>query len=467
MKISKCILSIVFLTFTAGCSNYYTKQLVKENKSALPILIKNVHIFNGKDSSLVLNKDVLVENGFIERITEHSKTKNDQTYHIIDGNGKTLMPGLIDAHVHLSGSGAVPWENVSADETYNLKAYLHSGITTVFDLGGMASDIEKLSQEVGKGELLGPTIYHSHIPITVKNGHPIPLTKEILGWPLRSFINMLAPTIEKADDAEKVIQEYLEENVDYVKIIYDRIPPDSPVMSYDVLQALIDQAHGKGYKVFVHIGSPQNAVDAVNAGADILAHGVWRGKLTPGQADIIASSKVPIIYTLAAFQNVNNINKGEYYPEGIDTLLVPKIILDPVTGAKGLDVESQKTMKAFFDDVTDKSQFLFDNFTLLKERNVQFILGTDSSLPGTYAGSTYLQEIDALKAYGLSNFEILSGATHLPSKLFLDNPDFGTVEVGKKADLLLINGNPLENLELIKSPETILQNGNIIVKVEK
>ncbi len=422
MKISTYILSIVFLIFITGCSNYYTKQLVEENKNALPILFKNVHIFNGKDSSLVLNQDVLVENGFIKSITEHSETKNDQAYHIIDGKEKTLIPGLIDAHVHLSGSGSVPWENLSADETYNLKAYLHSGITTVYDLGGMASDIEKLSQEVGKGELLGPNIYHSHIPITVKNGHPIPLTKEILGWPLRSFVNTLAPTIEKAEDAEKVIQDYLGENVDYVKIIYDQIPPDSPVMSYNALEALIDQAHGKGYKVFVHIGSPQNAVDAVNAGADILAHGVWRGKLTSGQADIIASSKVPMIYTLAAFQNVNSINQGEYYPEAIDTLLVPNIILDPVTGEKGLDVENQKAMNSFFDDVTDKSQFLFDNFTLLREKNVQMILGTDSSLPGTYAGSTYLQEMDALKAYGLSNFEILSGATYLPSKLFLDIP---------------------------------------------
>ncbi len=467
MKISKYILHIVFLTFTMGCSNYYSKQLVEENRNAFPILFKNVHIFNGKDSSLVLNKDVLVENGFIKSITEHSETKNDQAYHIIDGKGKTLMPGLIDAHVHLSGSGAVPWKNVSADETYNLKAYLHSGITTVYDLGGMASDMEKLSKKVGKGELLGPTIYHSHIPITVKNGHPIPLTKEILGWPLKSFVNTIAPTIENADDAEDIIKEYLEERVDYVKIIYDQIPPDSPVMSYDVLEALIDQAHDKGYKVFVHIGSPQNAVDAVNAGANILAHGIWRGKLTSGQADIIASSKVPMIYTLAAFQNVNSINKGEYYPEGIDTLLVPNIILDPVTGAKGLDVESQKAMNAFFDDVTDNGQFLFDNFKLLRERNVRIILGTDSSLPGTYAGSTYLQEMDALKAYGLNNFEILSGATYLPSRLFLDNPDFGTVEVGKKANLLLINGNPLENIALIKSPETILLNGKIIVKVEQ
>lgn len=455
-------LTLCFLMF--GCSNYYTKQLIKRSDTALPILIKNVSIFNGKDSTLITNKDVFIENGRIKSISDNYKPIKGETYKTLVGEGKIVMPGLIDAHVHLSGSGSVPWENVSADSEYNLAAYLYAGITTVYDLGGMAGDIEKLSKKTEQNEILGPTIYHSHIPITVKNGHPIPLTKELLGWPLRSLVNTISPTIESADEAEKVIEKYLKKNVDYVKIIYDQIPPGSPEMTFKVLEALIDEAHKKEYKVFVHIGSPQNAIDAIHAGADILAHGVWRGKLTPEQADIIAESKIPMIYTLAAFQNVDAINRGKYRPNEYDTLLVPEIILDPVSGKKGLDVASQDVMNAFFDDVTDKSPFLLDNFRLLQERNVQIILGTDSSLPGTYAGSTYLQEIDALKANGLGNFEILRGATYLASKLFLENPDFGIIEEGKKANLLLINGNPLENIALIKSPETIIKNGNIIVR---
>lgn len=464
MKIFKSVPILFLSLILCSCADYYTKQLLRKSDNKLPIFIKNVNIFHGKDSLLISNKDVLIEKGRIKTITENFIPTSGATYHTIDGKGKTIMPGLIDAHVHLSGSGAVPWENVKANEAYNLSTYLHSGITTVYDLGGMASDIEKLSEMVVTGELLGPTVYHTHIPITVKNGHPIPLTKEMLNWPLSSLVNTLAPTIEKVEEAEEIINEYLEENIDYVKIIYDQIPPGSPEMTYEVLKALIDQVHGKGYKVFVHIGSPENAVDALNAGADILAHGIWRGKLTPEQADIVAESEVPMIYTLAAFINVDQINRGQFYPNGRDTLLIPKAVLDPVTGKNGLDVESQKVMNAFFDDVTDKSKFLLDNFRLLQERNVQMVLGTDSSLPGTYSGSTYLQEMDALKTYGLSNFEILSGATYHASRLFLDNPDFGTIEEGKKANLLLINGNPLENIELVKTPETILMNGKIILK---
>ena len=90
------------------------------------------------------------------------------------------------------------------------------------------------------------------------------------------------------------------------------------------------------------------------------------------------------------------------------------------------------------------------------------LVGTDSNLPGTYAGSTYFQEIDLLSEYGLSNFDILRGATFLNSKLFLEKPNFGLVEEGMKANLLLIDGNPLENLDLLKQPYLILKAGNII-----
>ncbi len=461
----KFIIYVVFSFFLISCTNHYTKQLVKVSDNTLPILIKNVNIFNGKDSVVLVNKDIIIENDIIKTITSNFIPKNEKAFKIIDGKGKTIIPGFIDAHVHLSGSGSVPWVNISANEAYNLAAYLYSGITTVYDLGGMASDLKKLAAKVENNKLLGPTIYHAHIPITVKNGHPIPLTKELLGWPLRSLVNTISPTIKKKEDAEKVITNYLKKEVDYVKIICDEIPVGSPEMSFDLLKSLIDEAHKKGAKVFVHIGSPQNAVDAIKAGADVLAHGIWRGKLTEEQATIIADSKIPVIYTLAAFQNVNSINKGVYLPNEYDKLLIPEVILNPVTRKNGLDVKNQKVMGAFFSDVTDKSPFWLDNFKLLKDKNVPMIIGTDSSLPGTYAGSTYFQEIDALKEFGLSNFEILTGATYLASKLFLDNPNFGIVEEGKKANLLLINGNPLENLTLIKTPKTIIKNGKIIVKV--
>ena len=147
MKILNKILLFLSVLFLFGCKDYYTKKLVEKSDNTFPVLITGVNIFNGKDSTLILNKDVLVENGFIKNITDHFIPVKGKSYITINGKGKTLMPGLIDAHVHLSGSGSVPWENVKANEAYNLSAYLHSGITTVYDMGGMASGMEKLSKK--------------------------------------------------------------------------------------------------------------------------------------------------------------------------------------------------------------------------------------------------------------------------------------------------------------------------------
>jgi len=454
-----------FKNLFEGNNKYYSKQLVKKNSIQQPILIKNVSIFNGKDNTTSTPKDVLLEQGLIKKIGVNLEMLEATTYKVIDGTNKTLMPGLIDAHVHISGSGAVPWKNIAANEAYNLSAYLYSGITTVYDLGGIASKLQKLSQQVENGTILGPSFYHCYIPMTIKNSHPIPLTQEMLFWPLSALINQIAPTINATSEAPKAIAKYLKKGVSYVKLTSDQIPVGSPEMSFEQIQALTKEAHKKNRKVFIHIGSPENAVNAAQAGVDIIAHGVWRGQLTEKQADQIAACNIPVIYTLAGFQNVAQIYEGKYQPNELDRRLVPNVILDPVSGKKGLDVKTKEVMGAFFESVHVNRPYWRNNLKLLRERGVKIVVGTDSSLPGTYAGASYYQEIDALKDFGLSNFEILSGATYFSSKLFLENPDFGIVAEGKKANLLLLNGNPLVDLEVVKRPEVILLKGDIIERL--
>lgn len=462
MIIYRYFICTLFLLSLLQCKTVEDEEIIESSKTT-EILIKNVNIFNGKDSVLVNGQDVWIINGLIARIGKGIQPSKELK--TIDGKGKTLMPGLIDSHVHLSGSGSVPWENYSANLEYNLQAYLYSGITTVYDLGGLAKSLSKLAKKVDRQEILGPDIYNTHIPISVKNSHPIPLTKLMLPWPLKNMVNGISPIIDEPKEAEKLMENYLKNDIDYVKISCDQIPSGSPEMNFTQLKALIEQAHISNKKVFVHVGSPINAVNAVLAGADILAHGVWRGKLSPKQADIIAESKIPIIYTIAGFQNVSNIHQGKFQPNELDKKLVDSKILDPVSGKNGLHVHGIDVMGQFFEDAFVNSKYWQSNFNLLRQRGVVMLVGTDSNLPGTYAGSTYFQEIDLLSAYGLSNFEILKGATYLNSILFLENPDFGLVKEGMKANLLLIKGNPLENLDLLKEVDLILKSGNIINKI--
>lgn len=460
----KRFLSLLLIVVMAACSQSNYETIISTENDVRPTLIRNVNIFNGRDNVVTENQDVLIQEGVIFAISD--KINVEDRFKVIDGKGKTLMPGLIDAHVHLSGSGAVPWEEVKADVEYNLQAYLYCGITTVYDLGGLAGDISDIAEEVASGKVVGPSVYNTHIPITVKNGHPIPLTKIMLPWPLKHFVNLLAPTIEDPSEAPELIESYVSNDIDYVKIICDQIPPGSPEINFEQLHALISESHQVGKKAFVHIGSPENAVNAIKAGADVLAHGVWRGELSEEQADYIARSGVPIIYTASGFVNVAAIHHSEFEPGVMSEKLVHSTILDPVTLGKGKDVHSQEVMNAFFEDVSNQLPFLKSNFQRLHKKGVPILLGTDSNLPGTYAGATYFQEIDVLKSYGMSNFEILSGATYLNAKAFLDDPQFGLVSEGKKADLLLLDGNPLVDIDFVKKPDLIFKSGRIINKLK-
>ncbi len=438
------ILPLLFLSLFQ-CKSIEEEDIIQSN-SKTELLIKNATIFNGKDSLLFKGMDVWLKNGLIDKIGKNISFPAG--IKIIDGKGKTLMPGLIDSHVHLSGSGSVPWENYGANEEYNLQAYLYSGITTVYDLGGLANGISKLAKKVENQEILGPDIFNTHIPISIKNSHPIPLTKLMLPWPLKKMVNGISPIIDEPSEAEKLMENYLKNDIDYVKISCDQIPEGSPEMNFDQLKALINQAHLYDKKVFVHVGSPENAVNAVLAGADILAHGVWRGKLNPEQADIIAKSATPIIYTLAGFHNISEIHQGKFKPNELDKKLVNKKILDPVSEENGQHVHGIDVMGEFFEDAFVNSKFWKSNFNLLKDRGVIMLVGTDSNLPGTYAGSTYFQEIDLLSEYGLSNFDILRGATFLNSKLFLEKPMLFSE--------LLLKGREEQYLEAEKSTSDVV-----------
>ncbi len=126
------------------------------------------------------------------------------------------------------------------------------------------------------------------------------------------------------------------------------------------------------------------------------------------------------------------------------------------------EINNLELMVRFIQDLDKYRPYWRGNLDKLRKYGAKIAIGTDSSLPGSYPGSSLYTEFKLLSGYGMSNFELLSAATHLNSKLFLENPSFGTIETGKKANVLLLNENPLTLLSTIENPHTIISNGKII-----
>ena len=162
---------IVTLFLVTGIS------FAQEVSSAQQFLFTNVKIFNGVNNKLI-NADILVENNPIEKVSEKPLTLNkSDNLMIIDGGGKTLMPGLIDSHTHLYATGvfqtfaglqAAKWDQIGATANENARDYLYDGYTTVRDTGGMAAGLLEL---IDSGKVEGPRIYAAGAATGPTSGH--------------------------------------------------------------------------------------------------------------------------------------------------------------------------------------------------------------------------------------------------------------------------------------------------------
>jgi imidazolonepropionase-like amidohydrolase len=449
--------------FTIVFNHIGTTQnhLLSKSESSPKFIITNVSIFNGKDSLILPYQDVFVNNGIIEKIIA-TGTSSFKGYDTINGSNKFIMPGLIDAHLHIQSNGSTPWAKTKHNQNKVNESLLYCGITTAFDLGGIAFKSKKIKKKSQKGKMLCPDLFNSHIPMTIPGAHPIPASKEALPFPLNKMADGLVPTVSSKKSAQKVVKKYVKQDIDFVKIICDELPPGTPEMDLETLKSIIVEVHKHKLKAVVHVGSSENAVNAIKAGADVLAHGIYRGLLSEDDARFIAKSKIPIIYTLYAFEFNFQMVQGLYTPTHFDSLLLEKVILKGISGKNGLQVESSGVIHSFTSSLVKQKENWKNNLSILRKYNAKIIVGTDAGTPGYGHGTAIYHEIDELIKYGMSNFEVLNAATHLSSFTFFDTPNFGLIAEGYEADMLILNDNPLKNINSIKQPDFIISNGQIL-----
>lgn len=458
------VLSAIVLLIVIGCRTTITidyPELIDDIEGDTLIVIKNVNVFVGDDDELLQGYDVFIDGEYISNI-QPSSSLDPGRHKVIDGTGKTLLPGFIDTHVHVMSGGSSPWAKIGPSPVHNLHAWLFSGITTVYDLGGAAEITKPLKAGVSDNTIYGPDIYFTAAPVTVKGSHPIPALKELNAWPSSNFITSNLNIIKKPSDAKKIIDGLVEQEVEFVKLICDELPPGSPYMVEELMKPLVDEAHAHGLKVFVHIGSAENAIAAARAGADVLTHAVYRGKLSNEDARFLKEKGVKMIFTISGFENIDAMYTQSYEPKPFDTLTTPEPILGPVTGENTIEMKEAPVMfglaKAIHHYIGEYQQ----NFDLIQKYEIPFLVGTDSPNYGAYPGSSLHQEMQTLVKYGYGEAEVLRAATSDAAQMFLKNPNFGTIEVGNLANMVLLDANPLENIENTQNINLVIKRGQIV-----
>jgi imidazolonepropionase-like amidohydrolase len=372
-----------------------------------PFVVRGARVFDG--TAMIGESDVLVRDGKIAAVGKNLQIPAGVA--VVDGRGKTLLPGLIDAHVHVFGDA--------------LKQALLFGVTTELDMftdAKMAADI-KAEQAAGR-DLDMADLRSAGTLVTAPGGHGTEYGIKI-------------PTINGPEEAQAFVDARIAEGSDYIKIIYDDgryLGLSIPTISKATLQAVVAAAHRRGKMVTVHIGTLAGARDAIEAGADGLAHLFVDQMPDPGFGRFVAEHHAFVAPTLDVLQGIAGVGAA-----GADALRE-----DPHV-APYLAANAAASLAARF-PVRKGAPALHYEAAVAAVRQLQaagvpILAGTDAPNPGTAHGASLHRELQLLVEAGLTPAAALTAATAAPAAAFRLS-DRGRIAPGLRADLLLVNGDP-------------------------
>ncbi|MSO98095.1 MAG: hypothetical protein EXR11_07750 [Rhodospirillaceae bacterium] len=413
------------------------------------LLIKNVTLYDGTGAPAKAGAFVLVKGDKIAQVSSSAIAAKGAK--VIDGTGKYLMPGIMESHIHLPGgqTGNVnnPTERkLIIDKPTGLKylhGYLYVGVTAVYDSGNNNDYIFAMRADEQAGRIQSPRIFAGGGVITVPNGYAAgPAALKVQNW----------------EQAKAELDHRFTYKPDMIKMTLDRqgvmFQPTVPALSQEMFAKVVKYISDNGYRTTVHITAEQDAETTINAGITALAHPVWRSIANDNFIKLAAEKKIPIATTLAYFGNIARVADD---PSFFDEPLFKEVV-----DADELDRGKTVDRKRYID--TGMSPFMkmlaphaMKNVKRLHDAGAVLTLGTDRTLPPMVH-----QELELLAQSGISAFDCIKIAT-LNGAIYVGHEkDFGSVEVGKWADLLLLNADPAADVKNFRTIAAVIKGGKQI-----
>lgn len=353
-------------------------------------LIRDVRVFDGEKP--LARQNVLVDG---DTIATYDGGRVDVE---VAGAGRTLLPGLIDAHVHVFDS--------------SLAQALAYGVTTELDMFAMPGNLARQRRLAAERDDVAD-LRSSGVLATAPNGHPTQIfanlpaeLKTQLGDAAGEFDTVSGPA-----DAEPFVKARVADGADYLKVVIDHgttAGGEIPVLSPDTVAALVAAAHDAGLKVVAHAASAADATVALDAGVDGLAHVPFDA--TPEQAaDVVARCADGDVFVVSTLVYAEWLASGQ---------------ADPAQTAAPLRLDHAATIAGMF-----------------AAAGVRLLAGTDANMIAPAHGAGLLRELELLVRAGLTPEEALRAATSVPATVF-GLTDRGRIAPGLRADLVLVTGDP-------------------------
>jgi imidazolonepropionase-like amidohydrolase len=465
-------LTVIVLTLIIlGCSGQALVRLSAPPKNGY--LIKNVNVFTARPGQEVMeNMDVLIQGETIVKLSP--ERLNVAGAEIIDGQGKMLLPGLIDFHNQMMAGMIIPWKlKILPAERFSREACLYSGIIAVVDMNGKeAPAMKQLATDIEAGKELSPRIYHCGMGFTAQGAHPIPMIDKVkseLPWYMRIFFPKIVHEVKDETDMA-ALDKHLGSGPDFTKIFLDDLPDGTPKMKAAIVKEIIKHSHLKGIPALIHIGKNEDVRVAIESGADGITHDVYKEPLDPALAKELASRKMIVIPTVYVFHNLNSFMNEKNYSaySKLEMETMPQSCVEALRNPQPFAINDETWTEYYRSFKERYNAVLHPNVKILKDAGVTILAGTDTPNLGMATGGSLHRELEHLVAGGLTPTEALIAATSTPAgilrDLFHKNINFGTIEVGKSADLLLVQGNPTKNIRDTENIVAVFYRGNRLIR---
>ncbi len=402
------------------------------------ILIHGGKLIDGTGAPAVEGCPVLVCGDRIEAVGDGASealVPRGEPVTVIDASGKTVMPGLIDAHCHTSFGEARMQEEQdlytshelrTLRSAWNVTKVLRSGVTGISDPGGSYFIGVGIREGIAEGLIQGPRMTTAGRFISTSNGISDWYPSSV-GVP-DSSIGKLANTV---DEMVTEVRHQVKNGVDLIKI-GDSVIGDFEAFSPDEIKAMSDTAHRLNKRITMHARGSNNVDSAVAAELDWIMHG---NVLRDDTIERLAESKIPLCPALLLLGNL-----GEF---GL-AVGVPVRTRDAYAGL--LEQTAESLHKA-------------------RQAGVTLICGTDTGFAATPYGEWHARELELLMRYsGMTALEAIRAATHDCARVLGHDDDVGSIQVGKGADIIVVDGDPLADIRVLQDKtriKTVILRGEV------
>lgn len=401
------------------------------------LLFKNFTVIDGTGQPPIANASVLVVGDRITMVSP-GKISAPRGATVVDGKGKFLMPGIINSHLHLPGGRSGTGFNRELVMNYDegveaMNALLYSGVTAIYDSGNFDAFIFRVRDDERSGKIQGPRLFTTGRLLTHPKGY-----------------QCCAGGIQVTDfeGTKKELDELLAKKPDLVKFTREDRGMGAkseglPLIPLDVTAQLIAYVHDKGFRTTIHVADEKLAREAIAAGIDALAHPVYLSEPDASFARTLAAKRIPVSTTMGRTDVKLSVFDEPIF---VESLSAEERKANQTNSAYG-DSPNGRFRASLAAGVSRNMKVLYDNGVIMA-------MGTDRSM-----GAFVHREMEMLNEAGIPAIQVIKMATLNAAIYMGQENDLGTIERGKKADILILNGDPSADIHNTTKIDAIYKGG--------